>query len=85
MKMLKRMESEAVEVDYDDPYLRLDFPSASYLPPPCISVIDAAFGYVGCPLLYGARHIATSPPPRAAARAPRHSPRAAPETATRGA
>lgn len=38
---------------YDDPYLRLEFPSASYLPPPCISVIDAAFGYEGCPLLYG--------------------------------
>lgn len=91
MKMLKRMEGEAVEVEcalyppthppthpypptypptnlptdypaplptrapsYDDPYLRLDFPSAASLPPPCISVLDAAFGYDGCPLLYGA-------------------------------
>lgn len=54
MKMLKRMEGEAVEVDFDDPYLKLDFPSASALPPPCISVLDAAFGYDGQPLLYGA-------------------------------
>eukprot|EP00976_Prorocentrum_cordatum_P015775 316394-Prorocentrum_minimum.AAC.1 len=36
---------EPVEVDYDDPYLKLDFPSATRLPPPCISVQGAAFGY----------------------------------------
>lgn len=45
MKLLARIQNEATEVDYDDPYLKLDFPSAPELPPPCISVIDAAFGY----------------------------------------
>lgn len=45
MKMLTKLQEEAVSVDYDDPYLKLDFPSAPELPPPCISVIEAAFGY----------------------------------------
>jgi len=45
MKMLNRLQDEPVEVDYDDPYLKLDFPSATRLPPPCISVQGAAFGY----------------------------------------
>mmetsp|Transcript_20851 Transcript_20851/g.45691 ORF Transcript_20851/g.45691 Transcript_20851/m.45691 type:complete len:620 (-) Transcript_20851:607-2466(-) len=44
-KMLARLQDEPVEVDYDDPYLKLDFPSATRLPPPCISVQGAAFGY----------------------------------------
>lgn len=52
MKMLDKLQSEAVEVDFDDPYLKLDFPSASTLPPPCISVIDAAFGYTEERILY---------------------------------
>eukprot|EP00928_Gymnodinium_smaydae_P026861 TRINITY_DN2095_c0_g1_i1.p1 TRINITY_DN2095_c0_g1~~TRINITY_DN2095_c0_g1_i1.p1 ORF type:complete len:619 (+),score=147.85 TRINITY_DN2095_c0_g1_i1:101-1957(+) len=52
MKMLTKLQEEAVEVDYDDPYLKLDFPSASPLPPPCISVIDAAFGYTEDRILY---------------------------------
>lgn len=45
MKLLGKIQEEAVAVDYDDPYLKLDFPSAPELPPPCISVIDAGFGY----------------------------------------
>eukprot|EP00927_Polykrikos_kofoidii_P074106 TRINITY_DN7006_c0_g1_i1.p1 TRINITY_DN7006_c0_g1~~TRINITY_DN7006_c0_g1_i1.p1 ORF type:complete len:656 (-),score=144.33 TRINITY_DN7006_c0_g1_i1:131-1828(-) len=52
MKMLDKMQEEAVEVDFDDPYLKLDFPSAAELPPPCISVIDAAFGYTEEKTLY---------------------------------
>ena len=31
-------------MDFDDPYLKLDFPSATTLPPPCISVTNVAFG-----------------------------------------
>ena len=34
MKMLKRLQDEAVDVDYDDPYLKLSFPCATHLPPP---------------------------------------------------
>ncbi|KAF4662154.1 ATP-binding cassette sub- F member 3 [Perkinsus olseni] len=45
MKMLSKLQDEAVEVDYDDPYLQLNFPAAAPLPPPCISVLDATFGY----------------------------------------
>ncbi|EER03137.1 ATP-dependent transporter, putative [Perkinsus marinus ATCC 50983] len=45
MKMLSKLQDEAVEVDYDDPYLQLNFPAAAPLPPPCISVLDASFGY----------------------------------------
>lgn len=52
MKMLTKLQEEAVSVDFDDPYLRLDFPSASPLPPPCISVIDASFGYTEDKILY---------------------------------
>merc|ERR1719221_1507980 len=52
MKMLTKIQEEAVEVDFDDPYLQLDFPAASHLPPPCISVIDAAFGYTEDRILY---------------------------------
>ena len=43
MKMLTKLQEEAVEVDYDDPYLKLDFPCATALPPPCISVTNVAF------------------------------------------
>lgn len=52
MKMLDKMQAEAVAVDLDDPYLKLDFPSGSQLPPPCISVIDASFGYTEDRILY---------------------------------
>lgn len=52
MKMLDKLQGEAVAVDFDDPYLQLDFPAASTLPPPCISVIDAAFGYTEDKILY---------------------------------
>jgi len=52
MKMLAKLQEEAVDVDFDDPYLQLDFPSAAELPPPCISVIDAAFGYTEDRILY---------------------------------
>ncbi|CAE7878775.1 unnamed protein product, partial [Symbiodinium microadriaticum] len=52
MKMLTKLQEEAVAVDYDDPYLQLDFPAASALPPPCISVIEAAFGYTPDRILY---------------------------------
>jgi len=52
MKMLAKLQEEAVEVDFDDPYLKLDFPCAPELPPPCISVIDAAFGYTEDKILY---------------------------------
>ena len=56
---------EAVEVDYDDPYLRLDFPSAQMLPPPCVSVLDVAFGYTDDQPLYAARErpLPIFPPP----------------------
>ena len=52
MKLLKKIEEEAVEIDMDDPYLRISFPSQTELPPPCISVIDAAFGYDESRTLY---------------------------------
>jgi len=52
MKMLTKLQGEAVEVDFDDPYLKLDFPSAAELPPPCISVMEAAFGYTPDRILY---------------------------------
>ncbi|CAJ1430099.1 unnamed protein product [Effrenium voratum] len=52
MKMLTKLQEEAVAVDFDDPYLQLDFPAASALPPPCISVIEAAFGYTSDRILY---------------------------------
>mmetsp|Transcript_4315 Transcript_4315/g.4975 ORF Transcript_4315/g.4975 Transcript_4315/m.4975 type:complete len:960 (+) Transcript_4315:148-3027(+) len=52
MKMLAKLQEEAVEVDYDDPTLRLQFASATPLPPPCISVMNAAFGYAGYETLY---------------------------------
>jgi len=45
MKILQRIQDEPCEVDFDDPYLRLQFPSASPLPPPCITVANVAFGY----------------------------------------
>jgi ATP-binding cassette subfamily F protein 2 len=45
MKMLKKLQEEAVTVDYDDPYLSFTFPAGTFLPPPVISVIDTAFGY----------------------------------------
>ena len=34
MKMLSKLQEERVDMDFDDPYLRLNFPSASPLPPP---------------------------------------------------
>ena len=40
-----RVLSPRCEVDFDDPYLKLDFPSATTLPPPCISVNNVAFAY----------------------------------------
>mmetsp|Transcript_20329 Transcript_20329/g.58938 ORF Transcript_20329/g.58938 Transcript_20329/m.58938 type:complete len:622 (-) Transcript_20329:227-2092(-) len=52
MKMLAKLQDEAVAVDFDDPYLQLEFPAASQLPPPCISVIDASFGYTEERILY---------------------------------
>ncbi|KAK3276097.1 hypothetical protein CYMTET_15807, partial [Cymbomonas tetramitiformis] len=52
MKMLSKMQEEGVEVDYDDPYLRIQFPAATKLPPPCISVQSAAFGYEEGKTLY---------------------------------
>merc|ERR1712224_339160 len=39
-------------MDFDDPYLQLDFPAATPLPPPCISVLEAAFGYTEDRILY---------------------------------
>lgn len=36
---------ENVELNYDDPYLKLEFPAAQPLPPPCISVMNVSFGY----------------------------------------
>jgi ATPase subunit of ABC transporter with duplicated ATPase domains len=52
MKMLSKLQEERVDMDFDDPYLRLNFPSATPLPPPCISVMNAAFGYEGYQTLY---------------------------------
>ena len=52
MKMLAKLQEEKVDVDYDDPYLRLNFPSATPLPPPCISVMNVSFGYEGYQTLY---------------------------------
>ena len=50
--MLKKIQDEPCEVDFDDPYLKLDFPSAGTLPPPCISVNNVAFGYTREAVLY---------------------------------
>eukprot|EP00960_Hanusia_phi_P032307 749795-Hanusia_phi.AAC.14 len=52
MKLLERIQGENVELDYDDPYLRLEFPAAQTLPPPCISVMNVSFGYEEGKLLY---------------------------------
>lgn len=54
MKMLQRLESEMIEVDEDDPSLRIEFPAAEYLPPPpCISVNNVGFRYSpDGPMLY---------------------------------
>lgn len=52
MKLLKKIEEEAVDVDFDDPYLKIEFPTSSPLPPPCISVINASFGYDDKRILY---------------------------------
>lgn len=52
MKMLARLQEERVEVDTDDPYLRINFPSASRLPPPLVSVMGVSFGYEGYDTLY---------------------------------
>ena len=52
MKMLAKLQEERVDMDFDDPYLRLNFPSATPLPPPCISVMNAAFGYEWYQTLY---------------------------------
>merc|ERR1711924_369066 len=56
MKMLTKIQEEAVAVDFDDPYLQLDFPAANTLAPPCISVIEAAFGYTEDRILYKDLH-----------------------------
>ena len=45
MKLLERIQGDAVELDYDDPYLKLEFPAAQTLPPPCIRCV---FVWVGC-------------------------------------
>ncbi|CAD7933197.1 unnamed protein product [Amoebophrya sp. A25] len=47
MKLLAKLQEETVGLDMDDPYLKLDFPAANELPPPCISVQNAAFKYPG--------------------------------------
>jgi len=52
MKLLERIQGESVELDYDDPYLKLDFPAAQPLPPPCISVMNVTFGYEDGKWLY---------------------------------
>lgn len=31
MKLLERIQGDAVELDYDDPYLKLDFPAAQVM------------------------------------------------------
>jgi ATP-binding cassette subfamily F protein 2 len=51
MKLLDRIAGENVELDFDDPYLKLEFPAAQPLPPPCISVMNVSFGYVDDGLL----------------------------------
>ena len=52
MKLLKKIEEESVEVDEDDGYKSFDFQSQTPLPPPCISVVDVAFGYSRTKPLY---------------------------------
>eukprot|EP00041_Stephanoeca_diplocostata_P034230 m.1152659 g.1152659 ORF g.1152659 m.1152659 type:complete len:388 (-) comp24484_c1_seq16:168-1331(-) len=52
MKLLERIQEENVELNYDDPYLKLEFPAAQPLPPPCISVMNVSFGYEEGKLLY---------------------------------
>jgi ATP-binding cassette subfamily F protein 2 len=51
-KMLKKIEDAAIEVDFDDPTMVLEFPSCPPLAPPCISVINASFGYDDTHILY---------------------------------
>ncbi|KAJ8906260.1 hypothetical protein NDN08_002753 [Rhodosorus marinus] len=52
MKMLTKLEGRMEDMDYDDPYLRLEFPDPGHLPPPCISVSEVSFGYTTGPILY---------------------------------
>uniref|UniRef100_A0A7S3ELP2 Probable ATP-dependent transporter ycf16 n=3 Tax=Rhodosorus marinus TaxID=101924 RepID=A0A7S3ELP2_9RHOD len=52
MKMLTKLEGRMEDMDYDDPYLRLEFPDPGHLPPPCISVSEVSFGYPSGPILY---------------------------------
>lgn len=47
MKLLGKMQEEQVDIDFDDPYVKLEFPAAPNLPPPCISVQNGAFKYPG--------------------------------------
>jgi ATPase subunit of ABC transporter with duplicated ATPase domains len=41
MKLLEKIRNDMTEVDTDDPYLKLSFPSSDTLPPPVVSVMDA--------------------------------------------
>lgn len=41
MKLLEKIRNDMVDVDTDDPSLKLQFPSSDPLPPPVISVMDA--------------------------------------------
>ena len=58
MKMLARLQAEMIDVDYDDPSLRIEFPAADSLPPPpCVSVNDVGFRYGDDgPMLYRNLH-----------------------------
>jgi ATP-binding cassette subfamily F protein 2 len=46
MKLLDRIQGDNVELDFDDPYLSLNFEAPKPLAPPCISVMNVSFGSV---------------------------------------
>eukprot|EP00793_Prasinoderma_coloniale_P003118 PRCOL_00006585-RA len=52
MKKLDKLKEEMVTVDWDDASLKINFPAATPLPPPCVSVVDTAFGYEPGKTLY---------------------------------
>eukprot|EP00126_Sphaerothecum_destruens_P008038 Sdes_comp20068_c0_seq1m12964 len=52
MKMLKKLESNEIEVDMDDPSIQFNFPDPEPLPPPCLTFTNVSFGYGDEPNLF---------------------------------
>ena len=52
MKMLAKLEEEMVSIEGDDSKFNLEFPETDSLPPPCVAVVDVAFGWNYGDVLY---------------------------------